>query len=64
MTTTAEARPPAAALDPDRQGDEQYRAFLDNWERGFMDTEEDLVGYWMDCDWGRVPNELHGTLFR
>ncbi|EFN55590.1 hypothetical protein CHLNCDRAFT_134121 [Chlorella variabilis] len=29
-----------------------------------MDTEEDLVGYWMDCDWGRVPNELHGTLFR
>lgn len=44
--------------------DDQYKSFLDNWDRGFVDTEEEPEGYWMEAEFGQIPMDLHGTLFR
>ena len=44
--------------------DEQYKPFLDEWDKGFVETEEDPEGYWMETVAGSLPRELEGTLFR
>lgn len=36
----------------------------DNWDRGFVEAQEQPEGYWMRCVQGAVPRELQGTLFR
>ena len=41
-----------------------YKSFLDNWDKGFIETAEDPEGYWMETAVGQVPTDLRGTLFR
>jgi len=43
---------------------ERYRLFLDEWDKGFMEAQEDPEGYYVDCIYGALPPELEGTLFR
>jgi all-trans-8'-apo-beta-carotenal 15,15'-oxygenase len=43
--------------------DEQYIPFLDSWDTTFIDTEEDVEGYFCEIE-GDLPKELRGTLFR
>lgn len=40
------------------------RPFLDEWDRGFAEAQEEPEGYWLEAVYGSVPRELHGTLFR
>jgi all-trans-8'-apo-beta-carotenal 15,15'-oxygenase len=42
----------------------RYRQFLDEWDKGFMDAEEQPVGYWADVVYGEIPEDLEGTFFR
>lgn len=44
--------------------DEQYKPFLDEWDRGFVEGREEPEGYWLECVQGAVPADLCGTLFR
>jgi len=44
--------------------DVRFKPFLDEWDKGFVETEEEPEGYWMDVVAGEVPQELQGTLFR
>ena len=44
--------------------DEMYKPFLDAWDKGFVETEEDPDGYFMETVAGSLPRELEGTLFR
>lgn len=43
--------------------DIKYKPFLDAWDRGFVDAEEE-PGYSLEVVQGQVPAELSGTLFR
>ncbi|PRW59430.1 Apocarotenoid-15,15 -oxygenase [Chlorella sorokiniana] len=44
--------------------DVKYKPFLDAWDRGFIEAEEEPEGYFMEVVQGQVPPELTGTLFR
>ncbi|KAL4425965.1 hypothetical protein ABPG75_009981 [Micractinium tetrahymenae] len=44
--------------------DARYQPFLDEWDKGFVETQEEPEGYWMECVQGAVPQGLRGTLFR
>lgn len=44
--------------------DVKYKPFLDAWDRGFVEAEEEPEGYFLEVVQGAVPRELHGTLFR
>ena len=37
---------------------------MDEWDKGFVDGEEEREGYWMELVKGAVPAELEGTLLR
>ena len=56
----------AAAADQPRNTavDAKYKPFLDAWDQGFMEVEEEPEGYYLELVQGEVPRELHGTLFR
>lgn len=41
-----------------------YRPFLDEWDKGFVDAQEEPDGYWMEVVQGSIPQQLEGTLFR
>lgn len=40
------------------------RPFLDEWDKGFVDAQEEPDGYWMEVVQGSIPQQLEGTLFR
>lgn len=44
--------------------DARFRPFLDEWDKGFVDAEEEPEGYWLEVVEGAVPAGLRGTLFR
>ncbi|KAG7675184.1 hypothetical protein Ndes2526B_g08043 [Nannochloris sp. 'desiccata'] len=44
--------------------DQRYRVFLDQWDKGFMEAQENPKGYFADTIYGEIPRELEGTLFR
>lgn len=44
--------------------DARYKPFLDEWDKGFVEAQEEPEGYWLECVQGAVPQGLRGTLFR
>jgi all-trans-8'-apo-beta-carotenal 15,15'-oxygenase len=44
--------------------DPRYQQFLDNWDRGFIEAQEEPEGYYLEVVQGAVPPEIVGTLFR
>ncbi len=49
---------------PPNGADQRYRVFLDQWDKGFMEANENPEGYFADVIYGEIPTELQGTLFR
>lgn len=43
--------------------DDQYKPFLDAWDRTFINAEEEVEGYECQVE-GEIPQEIAGTLFR
>lgn len=64
--TAAPPPPPPPTPDDGRyvRVDPRYQEFLDNWDRGFMETQEEPEGYHLELVSGAVPPDIVGTLYR
>lgn len=63
LATSATPRAVAEGQARNTAVDVKYKPFLDAWDRGFVDAEEE-PGYFLEVVQGQVPAELSGTLFR